>query len=85
VIKSHFAALPEVKQVFHYQACLERFSEIPILIAQDLAFRELRKRNRITKSDFERVPDPLKSVVYFSELSHDLSALTHVLKIKYRG
>jgi len=85
VIKSRFAALPEVKQVFHYQACLERFSEIPILIAQKLAFRELRKRNRITKSDFERVPDPLKSVVYFSELSHDLSALTQVLKIKYRG
>ena len=85
VVRSHFGTLPKATPVFHYRACLERFCEIPVLNAQKLAFKELKKRNKIEETIFKSVPDELKSVVYFSGLSHDLPALNRVLETKYGG
>jgi hypothetical protein len=85
IIRSNFGALPEATPVFQYRACFERFREIPILIAQDVAFKQLKKRNKIEKATFERIPDELKSVVYFSGLSRDLTALERMLSAEYRG
>ena len=85
VVCSYFGTLPQATPVFHYKACLDSFCEIPILKAQALAFKELKKRNKIEKAVFNRVPDELKSVVYFSGLSRDLPALSRVLETKYGG
>lgn len=85
IIRSYFGALPETTQVFQYRACLERFREIPVLAAQDLAIKELKRRNRIEESAFECVPRELRTVVYFSELSRNLEALNQMLETKYRG
>jgi hypothetical protein len=85
IIVTRFSELPKTQPVFLYKACLERFREIPMLEAQNLAFKELKKRNKIEKSIFERVPDELKSVVYFSDLSRDVMGLNHMLETNYRG
>ena len=66
---SFYGGLPEAAPVFYYKACLEQFRQIPVLTAQKLAFEQLKKRNRITKTDFDSVQDELKSVVYFSDMS----------------
>jgi len=85
VLKSYFGSIPQVKPVFHFKACLEQFRKIPILKTQDLAFQELKKRNKITKSDFDKVQNELKSVVYFSKLSQSLATLNQLLQTRYRS
>lgn len=85
VIISYFGELPQSDPVFHFRTCINKFSKIPIAKAQELATKELKKRNKISKTDFERVPDELKSVIYFSNMSNDIEQLTHVLGSSYRG
>lgn len=84
IICSFFGSLPATKPVLCYQACLNLFRKIPIIEAQALTFKQLKKRNRIVKTDFERVPDELKSVVYFSNLSNDISVLERMLETNYK-
>ena len=81
----YFSEIPQVAPVFHFKACLEQFKKIPILDAQDLAFKELKKRNRITKTVFEGVQSELKSVVYFSGLSRKVADINRLLQSAYRG
>lgn len=83
IICSYLGALPATTPVCHYRTCLSLFRRVPILQAQELAFKQLKKRNRIVKTDFERVPDELKLVVYFSDLSHNLGALERMLETNY--
>lgn len=83
IICSYFGSLPATTPVCHYQTCLSLFRTVPILQAQELTFKQLKKRNRILKTDFERVPDELKLVVYFSDLSHNLDALERMLETNY--
>ena len=85
IIFQIFKELPKVAPVFHFKACLEMFKQIPILKAQDMTFKELKKRNRISKTDFENIQPELKSTIYFSELSRKLSNLEQLLKTTYRG
>jgi len=85
ILKFYFGNIPQVKPVFHFKACLKQFRKIPILKAQDLAFQELKKRNKITKSDFDKVQNELKSVVYFSRLSQSLVTLNQLLQTRYRS
>lgn len=83
IIYSYFGSLPDTTPVCHYRTCLNLFRTVPILQAQELTFKQLKKRNRILKADFERVPDELKFVVYFSDLSHNLDALERMLETNY--
>lgn len=85
VLIEHYGEIPQVAPVFHFRACLEQFQRIPILTAQSLAYKELKKRNRITKTDFESIQDELKSVVYFSKLSQKLPEIDRLLQTNYRG
>ncbi|MDR1308473.1 MAG: hypothetical protein LBL95_00995, partial [Deltaproteobacteria bacterium] len=66
-------------------ACLERFGEIPVIKAQDMAFRELKKRNNISKTNFARIPPQLKSTIYFAGLSRKLPQLEKMLQSYYKG
>lgn len=85
VLKKYFGEVPKAEQVFHFRVCLEKFREIPMLEAQKLAFKELKGRNKITKTDFESIQKELKSVVYFSTLSQCLPDLERFLQTNYRG
>lgn len=84
IIQNEFNELPQVTPVFYFRACLEKFQQIPIKTAQALAFRELKKRNKITKTIFERIQPELKSTVYFSGLSRKLSKLEQLLQTNYK-
>lgn len=85
VLMTYFKEIPQVPPVFHFDACLELFCKIPILTAQELAFKELRKRNKITQTILAGIPDELKTVVYFSDLSIRVEELNKFLQEKYRG
>lgn len=85
VLMAYFKEIPQVPPVFYFDACLERFCKIPILTAQELAFKELRKRNKITHTILAGIPNELKTVVYFSDLSIRVEELNKFLQEKYRG
>lgn len=85
VLMAYYREIPQVAPVFHFRACLERFQQIPILTAQELAFKELKKRNKITKAAFENIQTELKSIVYFSGLSNKLPYIEQLLQTTYRG
>jgi hypothetical protein len=80
-----FGELPQVPPVFYFRACLERFCQMPIKDAQQMAFGELKKRNKISKTVFERIQPELKSTVYFAGLSKKLPQLEGLLQSTYRG
>lgn len=85
ILIEHCGGLPQVAPVFYFRACLEQFQQIPILTAQSLAEKELKKRNKITRTVFERIQSELKSVVYFSGLSRKLPDIEQLLQSTYRG
>lgn len=85
VILSYFGELPQVAPVFYFKECLKMFSQIPIIEAQKLAFKELKKRNKITKADFESIPNTLKSLVYFFHLAKKMPVIDNLLQSQYRG
>ena len=84
VIMKYFGEVPQVDPVFHFRTYLERFRDIPILDAQSLAFCELKKRNRITIQEFNRIQPELKSLIYFSGMAKKISDIEQMLQIKYR-
>jgi len=85
VILQMFGELPQVAPVFHFRACLERFGKIPIKQAQDMAMKELKKRNKIPKTVFESIQPELKSTIYFAGLSRKLPQLEKILQSNYGG
>lgn len=86
ILLQYYGELPGSSQVFYYGECLKQFSQIPILDAYDMALSQLKKRNRVLISEFEKVPYELKSLVYFSKLSKlDWKELNGFLTRKYGG
>jgi hypothetical protein len=85
VLLKYFGKIPKVAPAFYFKFCLEQFSQIPILTAQELVFKQLKKRNQIEKTAFEGIQHELKSVVYFSELSRKIPALECLLQTNYKG
>lgn len=84
IILQYYHELPQVPPVSFYKACLEMFRGIPILDAQNLAFKELKKRNKISKIVFDDVPRELKAAVYFSGLYEKTPELISMLNTVYR-
>lgn len=86
ILRQYFGRLPTTSQVFYYGECLKQFSQIPILEAYGMALKELKERNKIIISEFNRIPYELKSLVYFSNPSEiDWKAINGFLKQKYGG
>lgn len=85
VLLTFFKEIPKVPPVFYFDACLEQFCKIPILTAQELVYKELKKRNKITQTVLSDIPNELRSVVYFSGLSNEIEKLNGFLKEQYRG
>ena len=80
-----FGTLPKVPPAFYFRTCFDMFRNIPILHAQKMAMRELKKRNTISKEVFNRVPLELKSVIYFHGLSKQTNMLNDFLEQKFGG
>jgi hypothetical protein len=85
VILHVYGELPQVAPVFYFRACLERFRQISIKKAQKLALDELKKRNKISKTVFEKIQPELKSTMYFAGLSRKLPQLQKLLLSNYSG
>jgi hypothetical protein len=85
VLLEFFGEIPNVPPAFYFKTCLELFKQIPITTAQELTFKQLKKRNKIDKNLFENIKSELKSVVYFSELSCMMPDLEHLLQKSYKG
>lgn len=83
VLLNYFGELPSVAPVFYFKECLRLFEQIPILEAQALAFKELKKRNRITKTNFEAIPSELKAVTYFSNLVKKIPNIDQLWQMRY--
>lgn len=84
VILNYFGELPNVAPVFYFKECLKLFEQIPILKAQELAFKELKKRNRITKRSFEIIPSELKAVTYFTKLLYKIPNIEEMWYKQYK-
>lgn len=84
VILKYYSELPNAEPVFRFRACLNWFEKVPISEAQKLTFQELKKRNRITVNEFNSIQTELKSVIYFSGLSHRIPELEKLLDTNYR-
>ena len=81
---NYYGELPKVAPVFHFRKCLDWFHQIPIIKAQDLARVELKKRNMICKTIFDKIQPELKSTMYFAGLSQKLPQLDVLLQSNYR-
>lgn len=84
VIRNYFGGTPLIEPVFHFRTFLEKFKEIPILEAQQLAFKEIKKRSKITVEEFEGIQQELKAVIYFSGLVQKMPKLNELLETQYR-
>ena len=82
-VKNYYGELPKTVPVRHFRECLDWFSQIPILKAQDLACQELKKRIIITKTEYDSIQTELKSVVYFSGFVRKLPDLELFLNTIY--
>lgn len=67
--KELFSSIPNVKPVFLFDACLERFKEVEINTAYQAVMKQLKKRNIKEKTSFKKIPESIKSLVYFEDLT----------------
>lgn len=86
ILIKRFKKLPEATPVFYYDECYSWFELIPIMDAYKETLKQLKKRNKITKEEFKRVPYELKSLMYFnSAYDNDYKQLEFFLNETYRG
>lgn len=86
ILLSYFGKLPTAPQAFYYDECLKQFSQIPITHAYKMALKQLKKRNKISFSEFAKIPYELKSLIYFSNPStSEWQAIKSFLNKKYGG
>ena len=86
ILLAYYRELPSATPVFYYEASYERFAEIPLDEAYVMVLNELKKRNRVEKDDISEIPDPLKSLAYFSNISTKQKLLlSEYLSQQFRG
>ena len=84
IVRDYFGTVPQVEPVFHFRTFLEKFEKMPILEAQQRAFQEIKKRNKITIEEFQEIQPELKAVIYFSGFTQKIPALDQLLETQYR-
>lgn len=85
VLSEYFNDLPDDPPVFYYEACQKMFRLIPILQAQKLALKQLKKRNTWFPGKLDSVQNELKSILYFARTKFDADALRATLEAPYQG
>ena len=79
-----FKKLPQATPAFYYDECYNWLESIPIMDAYKETLIQLKKRNKITKEEFNRVPYELKSLMYFnSNYDNDYKKLELFLNKMY--
>lgn len=86
IVSEYFGALPTTTPVFYYDECYKSFARIPITEAYSATLKQLKKRNKILKEEFKKVPYELKSLMYFySEYDNKYRTLQKFLNENYGG
>ncbi len=86
ILLKYYGKLPVASPAFYYGACLDQFLQIPVLDAYNMALKQLKMRNRILISEFEKVPYELKSLIYFSRPSKsEWKDINRFLSERYGG
>ena len=71
VITQWHGYLPEVTQFKYYSACKKLFLQIPMEEVYSLVLKNLKKRMKLEKEEFVKIPYELKFLAYFMELTYD--------------
>lgn len=86
IIAQQYGYLPKVTQFKYYTTCKKMFLQIPIEESYLQVLRILKKRMRLEKEEFVKIPYELKFLVYFMELScDDYQKLEIFLEHQYGG
>jgi len=64
-----FNEIPNEKPVFLYDACFKLFKALDLSVAYQAVLEQLKMRNIQEKEAFQKVPEPIKGLVYFENLS----------------
>lgn len=86
VLLKKYGETPNVSQFKYYTECKKMFLNIPTLEAYSYIIEQLKKRNKIVKEDFIKIPYELKFLAYFMELkSEEYSKLNIFLEQEFKG
>lgn len=64
-----FDGIPNVKPVFLYDACFNLFKILDLKVAYEVVMGQLKLRDIQEKEEFRKVPEPIKGLAYFENLS----------------
>lgn len=86
IIVQQYGYLPEVTQFKYYSACKKMFLQIPIEDAYFLVLRILKKRMKLKRDEFVKIPYELRFLAYFMQLTcNDYQKLEMFLERQYGG
>lgn len=86
ILVEKYGILPNVTQFEQYSVCKEMFLQIPLDEAYLMVLKALKKRMKVEKKEFVKIPYELKFLVYFMDLTKkDYKNLELFLECKYGG
>lgn len=86
IIKECYGELPQVSQFSYYRTCCKLFCDLGVETAYKFMIKELKKRNKVDKVEYLKVPYELKFLIYFSKYrKEDYIKLDNFLKNTFRG
>lgn len=86
ILMNYFGSLPKTNSFNHYSECKKEFLKIPIDYIYSNFLKLLKKRVKVTKNEFSKVPAELKFLVYFLNFSQeDYKNLDFYLRQKCGG
>lgn len=86
ILVEKYGTLPNVTQFEQYSACRELFLKMPLDEAYLMVLKALKKRMKIEKEEFVKIPYELKFLAYFMDLTiKDYKNLEMFLECKYGG
>lgn len=86
ILLGSYGCLPNVTQFRYYDACKELFFEVPMDDLYPLVLKQLKKRVKIEKEEFVRIPYELRFLAYFMDLKlNEYQELEGFLDQQYGG
>jgi hypothetical protein len=86
VLLQFYPELPRTSQFEYYKTCLKLFKEIDMANLYKICLKELKKRSTIEEQQYLMIPEPLKSLVYFSNpRKSKLEKINTFLNSEFRG
>ncbi|MGE4453600.1 MAG: sce7726 family protein [Sphaerochaeta sp.] len=86
ILLAYYRKLPSATPVFYYDMSYAWFAEISLDKAYMMVLNELKKRCKVEKNNISEIPDSLKSLAYFSNISiKERLLLSEYLSQQFRG